>query len=139
MSPYVTSLLRTLVPSAWGTALAWLVSAGVLDAAGALGAAPFGPSVLVPITIGAYYALVRLLERQPWWPRWLSAVLLGGPSAPSYGAPAPVEELEPVVRLHQDDLQVLAGVADGLRRLTPASAESVTTAMRTVDPMGGRQ
>jgi hypothetical protein len=85
---YVTSVLRTVVPALWGSALAWLVAAGILDQGGALAAAPFAAAVLVPVAIGGYYALARLVERQPWAPAWLAALLLGAPAAPDYRAGA---------------------------------------------------
>lgn len=84
MNNYLTSLARTVVPAVWGTALAWLVTADVLDTATAAGAAPFAELVLVPVVIGGYYALARLAEAQPWVPGWVSALLLGWPTAPSY-------------------------------------------------------
>jgi hypothetical protein len=89
VSNYLTSVLRTVVPALWGSALAWLVAAGILDQAGALAAAPFASAVLVPVAIGAYYALARLVERQPWAPAWLAALLLGAPAAPDYRAGPP--------------------------------------------------
>lgn len=134
MNSYLTSMLRTYVPLAWGAALAWLVTVGVLDPGGALDAAPFGPAVLVPITTGAYYALVRLLESAPWWPRWLSALLLGAPAAPNY--PASAEDAETVVRLHEDDVRTIdavaaaiAGARDDLvaAARTTSSVDSATT------------
>lgn len=135
MNSYLTSMLRTYVPLAWGAALAWLVTVGVLDPGGALDAAPFGPAVLVPITTGAYYALVRLLESAPWWPRWLSALLLGAPAAPNY-PPASAEDAETVVRLHEDDVRTIdavaaaiAGARDDLvaAARTTSSVDSATT------------
>jgi hypothetical protein len=80
----ITAYLRTIVPALWGTALAWLVDVQVLDAGQALDAAPFGPLFLVPVTIGAYYALVRAAEVSGWLPGWLAALLLGAPVAPDY-------------------------------------------------------
>lgn len=84
LSTYVTSVARTLVPSLWGAAISWAVYAGLLPPALQDQAQAFA-SVLVGLIIALYYALVRLLEAQAWWPAWLSAVLLGAPVVPSYG------------------------------------------------------
>lgn len=84
MTDYLKSLARTVVPAGWGTALAWLVAVGVLDADQSAAAAPFAELVLVPVVIGGYYAGVRLLERQTWAPRWAVGLLLGWPAAPAY-------------------------------------------------------
>lgn len=86
MSDYVVSLLRTLVPSLWGTALAWLVGQGLLDQVTADGAIPVAASLLVPLAIGLYYALARAVE--PYLPTWLGAVMVGGSRTPHYKAPA---------------------------------------------------
>lgn len=84
MTDYLTSLIRTYVPLAWGTVLTWLVTAGIIDEATAADAAPVAPMVLVPIATGAIYALARAVE--PHLPRWLVVVLLGSPRQPSYDA-----------------------------------------------------
>lgn len=87
LSSYVTSVLRTLIPSAWGALISWAVFAGLLSPDLQAQAQQFA-TVLVAVAIAVYYALVRLLEAQAWWPAWASAVLLGAPAVPSYG-PAP--------------------------------------------------
>jgi hypothetical protein len=83
LSAYLTSVARTVVPSAWGALISWAIYAGILDPALQDQAQAFA-SVLVGVIIAVYYALVRLLEAQAWWPTWLSAVLLGAPTAPVY-------------------------------------------------------
>ncbi len=73
------SIVRTAVPSAVGTVLAWLASRG-------LDLTAYGNAVniyLVPATIGAYYTLVRLAEQR--WPA--AGVLLGWRARPKYAAP----------------------------------------------------
>lgn len=83
LSAYLTSVARTVIPSAWGALISWAVYTGLLPDTlrdQALGFA----SVLVAVVIALYYAVVRLVEAQTWWPAWLSAVLLGAPTVPVY-------------------------------------------------------
>ncbi len=86
LSSYITSVLRTLVPSAWGALISWAVYAGLLTPELQAQAESFS-TILVAAAVAAYYALVRLLEGQSWWPSWLSAVLLGAPAQPVYRRP----------------------------------------------------
>ncbi len=83
LSAYLTSVMRTVVPAAWGTLITWAVTAGLLPPELAAQAESFG-LVLLAVVISLYYALVRLAESQTWWPAWLSAVLLGAPTVPTY-------------------------------------------------------
>lgn len=85
LSAYLTSVARTVIPSLWGLAITALVTWGILPTELAAQAESFG-IVLVALVISVYYALVRLLEAQAWWPAWLSAVLLGAPTVPVYRA-----------------------------------------------------
>jgi hypothetical protein len=87
MTDYITSLLRTAVPSLWGTALAWLVAHNVLDQVTADGAVPVASGLLVPLGIGVYYAVLRMIE--PYLPTWLVALLLGSSRIPDYVGQAP--------------------------------------------------
>jgi hypothetical protein len=86
ISAYLISVARTVIPSAWGALISWAVYAGLLSPDLQASAEQFA-TILVGVVIALYYALVRLAEAQSWWPAWLSAVLLGAPSVPSY-APA---------------------------------------------------
>lgn len=79
---YLTSVIRTGVPALWGTALAWLVSVGVLDQAAADGPGASAGGFLVTLCIGVFYALARWLE--PHLPTFLAAILMGSPAAPRY-------------------------------------------------------
>lgn len=79
---YITSVIRTVVPSLWGTALAWLVSVNVLDQATAAGPGAAVGGFLVTICIGGFYLLARAVE--PYLPTWLAALLMGSPAAPQY-------------------------------------------------------
>lgn len=81
MSDYLTSLIRTVVPAAWATLLAWLVSIGVPGGLAEL-LSTVGGVVLVPIVVGAVYAGLRWLE--PRLPSWLAAILLGSAQQPTY-------------------------------------------------------
>lgn len=85
---YLTSVIRTIVPAAWGTALAWLVSVGILDQAAAAGPGAAAGGFLVTVAIGLYYLLARLVE--PHLPPFLAAILLGSPAAPTYQGTVPV-------------------------------------------------
>lgn len=81
MSDYLVSLIRTYVPVAVGSALAWLAATlGIVldkDSSAALTAG------FVGLAVAAYYTLVRLLERR--WPAF--GLLLGRREAPTYGLP----------------------------------------------------
>lgn len=83
LSAYLTSVARTVIPSAWGAAISWAVYAGFLPSDLQVTAENFA-AVLVAVVVSLYYALVRLAEAQSWWPAWLSAVLLGAPTVPVY-------------------------------------------------------
>ena len=83
----LTSLLRTLVPALWGSAIAWLI--GVLPILAPLEADLDGlADILLPIItaviIGAWYALWRWLE--PRMPDWLTRAVLGSAKMPVYPA-----------------------------------------------------
>jgi len=87
LSNFVTSVIRTLVPAIWGTALAWLVSVGVLDQAAADGPGAAVGGFLVTACIGVFYIVARALEAQPWFPAWAAGILLGSAAAPNYDPP----------------------------------------------------
>lgn len=86
LGDYLTSVLRTVVPTAWGALIAWLVGSSLLPATLETQASGFGV-VVAAVAIGVYYALVRWLETQPWFPAWLAALLLGGGRPPEYRTP----------------------------------------------------
>ncbi|MCO7195634.1 hypothetical protein [Pseudonocardia sp. McavD-2-B] len=100
-SNYFTSVIRTVIPTAWGTALAWLVSVGILDQAVADGPGEAVGGFLVPLAIGLYYLAARWIDAQPWAAPWLSRLLLGAASQPAYVPPAsrstqpPISSAEP--------------------------------------------
>lgn len=78
MSDYVTSLVRTWVPVAVGSAVTWLGSTA--DIVVGDDATQGGIMFFTALVTGAYYALARLLERKfPW-----AGILLGKPSQPNY-------------------------------------------------------
>ena len=84
LTGYAISLIRTYVPLAWGTVIGALLSWGVLPSDWAGEAKAVGTSVIVPLTVAAFYALVRWLERQKWMPRGVVLAVLGSDQAPSY-------------------------------------------------------
>lgn len=90
LSDYASSVIRTIVPAVWGTALAWLVSVGVLDQAAADGPGVAVGGFLVTICIGGFYIVARWLETQKWFPRWVSGILFGTSTAPRYLGAVPV-------------------------------------------------
>lgn len=93
MRDQITAVLRTVVPSLWGSGLAWLVDHNLLPAGAALDAAPLGVQlaelVVIPAAIGFYYAAVRWLESQTWMPRWAVRLLLGSARQPAYSSTSP--------------------------------------------------
>ncbi|WP_263251645.1 hypothetical protein [Saccharopolyspora rosea] len=81
MSDQFTAWLRTTVPAAWSALVAWLATLGAPDwMTGPLGDA--GNIVIVPIVLGAVYALLRWAE--PRMPAWLTRILLGSTTPPVY-------------------------------------------------------
>lgn len=71
---YGRSVIRTIVPIIVGSLIAWLAARGV----------KVDESTILPavdaVVAGAYYALIRLVERK--YPK--AGWLLGSPGAPSY-------------------------------------------------------
>lgn len=83
----VTALLRTVVPSLWGSALAWLLAAVVLpQEVVTLLESPLVTEALVALSIGAWYALWTWLEPRLW--PWVTRLLLGSNKQPSYSLAA---------------------------------------------------
>ncbi|GGM65290.1 hypothetical protein GCM10012275_39800 [Longimycelium tulufanense] len=73
--------LRTVIPTLWTTLLIYLASLGAPDwLLTPLGRA--GELVVVPIIMGAVYPLMRAIE--PRLPDWLTRILLGSATPPSY-------------------------------------------------------
>lgn len=87
VSDIVVSIIRTLVPSAWGSALTWVATQlpfleAPLNAAGATGLG----AVLVVVLTTLWYALMRNLEAH--LPAWLTVLVLGSNRPPTYDQPA---------------------------------------------------
>jgi len=82
--PFLIATLRTLVPAAWGTLLAWAVAHGLLPQMLAEQAGPLAEGALIPLCVALYYVLVHWLEGRAWMPRLLVTLLLGSSSAPEY-------------------------------------------------------
>ncbi|PKW19849.1 hypothetical protein [Saccharopolyspora spinosa] len=81
MSDQLRSWLRTVVPAAWSTLVACLVTAG----APAWLTAPLGDAqdvLVVPLVLAAVYAGLRKAE--PHLPPWATRVLLGSNTSPTY-------------------------------------------------------
>lgn len=81
LSDTFVSIIRTVIPAAWGSLFAYLLTlvpalAIIEDQTAALG------QVVTLVVIGAWYSLTRILE--PRLPEWLRTILFGVASAPDY-------------------------------------------------------
>lgn len=82
-NPFLVSVARTLVPALWSVLIVWLVAHGLpADLAATL--SPLAETVILPFVLAGYYALIRWLETQAWWPALLSQVLMGSAHVPDY-------------------------------------------------------
>lgn len=85
MPGYLTSVLRTVIPAAWGWLVAWLVSKGwatpeLAEELGSWSLALTGGVVVVATAV--WYAVWRRVESH--LPVWVRALVLGAPKAPIY-------------------------------------------------------
>ncbi|MEU5848927.1 hypothetical protein [Saccharopolyspora shandongensis] len=81
MSDQLTAWLRTTVPAAWSTLVAYLVRLGAPEwLTEPLGSA--SDVLVVPLVLGAVYVLLRAIE--PHLPAWLTRLLLGSARQPMY-------------------------------------------------------
>lgn len=89
MAQFLTAILRTVVPSLWGSFITWLVlllpilsqlQPYLLGLSETVTAAL--TSVVTAVVIGAWYALWRWL--QPRLPVWLIQAVLGSAKTPVY-------------------------------------------------------
>jgi len=83
----LTSLLRTIVPYAWGLAVTWLITLlPVLEPLQdqLLGLATIALPILAAVLSAAWYAFWRWLE--PRLPDWLTRAVLGSAKTPVYPA-----------------------------------------------------
>lgn len=84
---WITGVLRTLVPSLWGTFIAWLIGiAPLLEPVQAhlLGLSDAILPVITALIIAAWYAFWRWL--QPLMPAWAVQAVLGSAKSPVYVA-----------------------------------------------------
>ncbi|MDQ0377957.1 hypothetical protein [Amycolatopsis thermophila] len=86
MSDKLTSIIRTVVPGAWATLVAWLVSLG-LPAFVTDWLTGLGGKVTSLVALAAVYAFVRWVE--PRLPAWLTTLLLGSAKPPTYAPQNP--------------------------------------------------
>ncbi|AYN58097.1 hypothetical protein PBI_JUDY_27 [Arthrobacter phage Judy] len=89
MTQILTSLLRTVVPYAWGIVVTWLIT--VLPVLAPLenqllGLATLALPILAAVISAAWYAFWRWLE--PRLPVWLTRAVLGSAKTPVYPAVA---------------------------------------------------
>jgi len=91
LNDYVTSVIRTAVPYAWGLLITYLLSLVPGVAPALLPAMPvvlgWGPLIAAAVA-GAWYALMRKIE--PKLPAWLTVIVLGSNSQPKYLTPGQV-------------------------------------------------
>ncbi|MEV5537468.1 glycoside hydrolase domain-containing protein [Saccharopolyspora shandongensis] len=81
---YLVSIVRTVLPAAWGALIAWLVSTRLLPADLGEQAQTLATTVLVPVAGALIYAAARWLETRPGFPRSLAHLLLGSAQVPNY-------------------------------------------------------
>lgn len=81
LSDTVVSIIRTVVPAAWGSLIAWLLTlvpalAIVEDHVTSIS------QVATLVVIGLWYSATRALE--PKMPEWLRSILFGVATTPEY-------------------------------------------------------
>lgn len=81
LSDKVVSLLRTVVPVIWGSAIAWLLTVVSLPAP-VTGFLTDQTDIVVVVAIAGWYAAFRWLE--PRLPAWLTRIVLGSNQTPTY-------------------------------------------------------
>lgn len=81
LSDTLVSIIRTVIPAAWGTLLSWAIlqfpALEIIE--GHLSALE---EVLTLVVIGLWYSATRVLE--PRLPKWLRKIFFGVDSAPDY-------------------------------------------------------
>jgi hypothetical protein len=98
LSDKVVSLLRTVVPVIWGSAIAWLLTVIALPTP-VTGFLTNQTDLVVVVAIAGWYAGFRWLE--PKLPAWLTRIVLGSNQTPTY---APVVAVTPVVAKSPEQL-----------------------------------
>lgn len=88
LTPYAISLIRTVVPLAWGYAVSWLISLG-LPTALLAGAHDVVVGALTTLATAGWYAVwrwaeIKLPRLDSWAARAAVVVALGHPAAPVY-------------------------------------------------------
>ena len=81
LSDTVVSIIRTVVPAAWGSLMAWLIT--MIPALHIIEDQSFALGQIVSlVVIGLWYSVSRTLE--PRMPEWLRNILFGVSSTPEY-------------------------------------------------------
>ena len=97
LSDKVVSLLRTVVPVIWGSAIAWLLT--VISVPAPVGSFLTNQTDLVVVaSITLWYAAFRWLE--PKLPAWLTRIVLGSNQTPSYAVPVLGAYLSPTTAVN---------------------------------------
>lgn len=121
LSDRAVSYLRTVVPTVWGSLVALLLGWAAPHLPGDLGQAladalggEAAVTLVVAVAIAGWYALWRRVE--PRIPDWLTRIVLGSASTPSYTPEGDV------VAVIADDGTTVAGPASPLPDGTPVTA-----------------
>jgi len=91
VSDLVVSYLRTIVPILWGALITWALGAvsWLPDALAFLNLDPQSAGVVTGVTglvVAAWYVVWRKIE--PSIPAWLTSIVLGASTAPTYAKPS---------------------------------------------------
>lgn len=95
----LTSILRTVVPSLWGSIIAWML--GLVPALEPLrdqllSYGDLAVPVIGALIIGLWYALWRWLEpKVPAWLLWVIRLALGSAKTPNYETMGTIEYVDP--------------------------------------------
>lgn len=84
---FITSVARTIIPVFWASIVGWLL--GMVPALEPLRELLLGQSEVIvlgvtAVAVGGWYALCRWIE--PHLPTWLTRILMGANTQPSYEA-----------------------------------------------------
>jgi hypothetical protein len=91
MSDGLRSFIRTVLPGAWSVLVLWLVSLGLPQTwADWLASDQVVTQVVQIVSLAAVYAVTRWVE--PLLPDWLTRVLLGSATPPTYTEPIHIKE-----------------------------------------------
>ena len=96
MSDLIVSYLRTIVPVLWGAVITWALSvvSWLPDVLAFLNLDPSAPGVIAAVTglvVAGWYVVWRKVE--PYIPAWLTTVILGAATSPTYDTRTSLERV----------------------------------------------